>query len=129
MTREEIKKQVLAKTQGRCWYCGNKLSPQWEHDHSIPRSRGGAFHPDNLVPCCRGCNKSKNARTSNEFKRYTKNKILQSIPTTAAVFKRFPNAFSEADQMRIQVALESLHAAVSGATITWHGERDKAVAA
>ena len=47
-----------------CTYCDES----WEGwktsagDHVVPLSKGGADKVDNLVPCCRSCNSSKNDR-------------------------------------------------------------------
>lgn len=59
--------QVVATHGGMCVYCG--CVPADSLDHVIPRSRGGADHPSNLVPACRPCNSSKGARTPEEWKR------------------------------------------------------------
>lgn len=52
-----------------CAYC---LKPESEVgkmtvDHMTPLSRGGSNDVDNLVPCCRSCNSSKNDKTLLEF--------------------------------------------------------------
>lgn len=49
---------------GQCHYCGGE---QQGWDHVVPLCRGGANTPDNLVPTCRACNKSKGAKTADEF--------------------------------------------------------------
>ncbi len=48
--------------QGRCYYCGRKVSPsELTMDHVIPLSRGGQSVRENLVPACKECNiKKKN---------------------------------------------------------------------
>ena len=58
---------ALAKTGGRCWYCGATAKGL---DHIKPRSQGGSNHPDNLIPCCARCNKSKGTKTTEEFRRF-----------------------------------------------------------
>jgi 5-methylcytosine-specific restriction endonuclease McrA len=42
-----------------CAYCGDE-EPNW--DHVIPLSAGGEDRLNNLAPCCRRCNSSKNNR-------------------------------------------------------------------
>lgn len=49
---------------GECAYCGG---PAFERDHVIPRGRPGWEAPDNLVPACRPCNRSKKNRTPDEW--------------------------------------------------------------
>lgn len=58
---------VLDRDAHTCVYCGvSGVSLQL--DHVIPRSRGGADTPDNLVACCKSCNSSKGARTPDEWR-------------------------------------------------------------
>jgi RHS repeat-associated protein len=58
----------------RCEYCGRELteksgqSNSYEADHRVPYSRGGPSKGDNLAPACRTCNRSKGARTPQEWK-------------------------------------------------------------
>jgi RHS repeat-associated protein len=58
----------------RCEYCGTDLSAKpgkansYEADHRVPRSRGGPSNQENLAPACRTCNRSKGARTPEEWK-------------------------------------------------------------
>jgi 5-methylcytosine-specific restriction endonuclease McrA len=69
---------IFAKTGGCCYHCGKKLSfnaygttgrrGSWEIDHSNPKARGGTGLLRNLVPSCVGCNRSKGALTSAEFR-------------------------------------------------------------
>lgn len=59
------KKNVLARDQHRCVYCG--LRPRvLTIDHVIPISRGGKTDFDNCVACCKTCNNKKGARTPRE---------------------------------------------------------------
>jgi HNH endonuclease len=58
----------------RCDYCGNELTRNYgkpnsyEADHRQPYSRGGPTTEENLAPACRTCNRSKGAKTPEEFK-------------------------------------------------------------
>ncbi len=53
-------KKLSAK---ECHYCGRdfKLYPYLKKtaDHIVPRSKGGTDRLDNIVICCRDCNKEK----------------------------------------------------------------------
>lgn len=48
-----------------CFYCG-KGGPI-SIDHDVPISRGGSDDISNILPACKSCNSSKNAKTAKEF--------------------------------------------------------------
>ena len=57
MTRKiRVEKAILAVSDGRCFYCGNKAT---QADHIVPISGGGRDILENLVPACRLCNIKK----------------------------------------------------------------------
>ena len=58
---------VLERDGFACVYCGCE-GGNLQLDHVIPRSRGGADTPDNLVAACRSCNASKGAKTPQEWR-------------------------------------------------------------
>lgn len=67
--RDEYRKfrdTVLERDGHCCFYCGAHGVPL-QLDHVIPRSRGGADTPDNLVACCKPCNTSKGPKTPDEW--------------------------------------------------------------
>jgi len=51
---------ILMYYNNACAYCGSTKA--LEQDHIIPLSKGGRNTPDNLVPACASCNRSKGAR-------------------------------------------------------------------
>lgn len=54
------KETILQKTNGRCAYCGKKLSlGKMTKDHIKPLSRGGKNDLNNIVAACRSCNEKK----------------------------------------------------------------------
>ena len=69
---------IYDKTDGYCRYCDKKISWKnygkyggkgaWEIDHSIPISRGGTDHLNNLFPSCIDCNREKGSLTGTQFK-------------------------------------------------------------
>jgi 5-methylcytosine-specific restriction endonuclease McrA len=71
---DEALNRIYDRTDGYCHLCCGKLSfhnyacysarGAWEVEHSIPRSRGGTDHPNNLYAACIPCNREKSARTS-----------------------------------------------------------------
>lgn len=57
---------VINRDNGVCQYCG-QTPDRPDIDHVIPRSRGGSDNPSNLVTACPSCNRSKGARTPDEW--------------------------------------------------------------
>ena len=65
--RRELKIRLLS-VHPYCHYCGQRVSAnRGTLDHVIPRSRGGADDPSNLVLSCRSCNFCKRNRTLAEW--------------------------------------------------------------
>lgn len=60
----QSRRPQLEKT-GVCAYCGS--GHDITKDHVIPRSRGGANTPENIVWACRNCNSAKGDRTPEEW--------------------------------------------------------------
>lgn len=66
---EDIRGKVLEKTDKHCHICHKALAKKnygaiglrgaWEIDHSIPISKGGTNHLNNLYPACIPCNRKK----------------------------------------------------------------------
>ena len=70
--REKTKARELKKsnwwkskiTNGICYYCGKKCSPEkLTMDHIIPIARGGKSTKGNTVVCCFECNQNKGMDT------------------------------------------------------------------
>jgi hypothetical protein len=63
------RRDVLAKTSGKCVYCAVTLTTEaglphsYHADHVLPVTRGGSNDIANLVPACATCNSSKRAKT------------------------------------------------------------------
>ena len=62
----KFRAEVVERCGAGCWYCGASEAPTL--DHVMPRSRGGADDPENLVPACKSCNSSKGAKTPEEWR-------------------------------------------------------------
>jgi 5-methylcytosine-specific restriction endonuclease McrA len=51
------RRQVIAKTAGRCHICGGKVEDEaWQADHVIAHSAGGTHEVDNYLPAHSVCN-------------------------------------------------------------------------
>lgn len=59
------RQRVFERDGFACQYCGSK--DNLECDHVVPLSRGGSHEDDNLKTACRPCNRSKCAKTLEEF--------------------------------------------------------------
>ncbi|WP_273867540.1 HNH endonuclease [Serratia odorifera] len=71
------KSKVLAKTGGRCAYCGALLSSEsLTIDHVISKHRGGDNSVSNLLACCRSCNTAKGAKTMEQWRRFYAIKLV-----------------------------------------------------
>jgi 5-methylcytosine-specific restriction endonuclease McrA len=54
------RKNFYVRDHFRCQYCGVRFEPQdLTLDHVIPKSRGGPGSWENLVTCCKPCNRRK----------------------------------------------------------------------
>lgn len=68
-SRPSIPAEVLALVSSLpqvCTYCGNSTGP-FEWDHIVPWSKGGRHDPHNLTIACRSCNRSKGAKTIEQW--------------------------------------------------------------
>lgn len=61
-------KELLSHKYFICHWCGKKFSiDKLTLDHVIPISKGGSDTKENLVPACKHCNSTKQARDPEEF--------------------------------------------------------------
>lgn len=71
---KELLDQIYRKTSGYCHLCHSKLPRKnhgrhgtrgsWHVEHSVPRTKGGTDHLNNLKPACISCNLDKSATTT-----------------------------------------------------------------
>ncbi len=103
---DDVLNRIYDRTDGYCHLCCKKLSFSnyarygyrgvWEVEHSVPLSKGGTNHLNNLYPACISCNRSKAAQSSRSarsmngrkrapFSKSRKEKIRSSNATTGGV--------------------------------------------
>lgn len=75
---QKIKDQAREESNNTCVFCGGQTarSPgpnRSEIDHAIPKSRGGNNTPKNAQNTCRTCNRSKGAKTTQEYLEHISN--------------------------------------------------------
>lgn len=58
--------EYVKAQQSKCTYCGGDL-PKWGHGLDRINSSLG-YTLENIVPCCKQCNKAKNTLSCEEFK-------------------------------------------------------------
>jgi len=63
----DLRAAVYARDKFTCQYCGAR-DQRLECDHVIPLSRGGPSDLGNLVTACKPCNRSKGAKTLQEWR-------------------------------------------------------------
>jgi 5-methylcytosine-specific restriction endonuclease McrA len=58
------KRNVFIRDRHECQYCGKRFPlGELTCDHVMPRCRGGKTTWENIVTCCRNCNRKKGQRT------------------------------------------------------------------
>lgn len=63
----QTRARIFERDDYTCQYCGTRGVPL-ECDHVIPVSQDGSNEDSNLVTACRDCNRSKGARTPEQWK-------------------------------------------------------------
>ena len=76
---KEVLFRIFKKNEGYCYHCGKKLAFDkygdthskggWEVDHSVPVSKGGTGHLNNLLPSCIPCNRTKGDLTTRQYRK------------------------------------------------------------
>jgi hypothetical protein len=61
------RRQILAKTAGRCHICGGAIEGAWHADHVLAHSGGGGHIADNYLPAHALCNNYRWDYSSEEF--------------------------------------------------------------
>lgn len=62
--KSKRRKAIFSRDRWKCRYCGSET--ELTLDHVIPICRGGLSSNDNLVTCCRPCNRRKYKSTPQE---------------------------------------------------------------
>lgn len=63
----DIRLRIFERDKYKCQSCGAPSSSVLEIDHVMPISRGGSSDDDNLQVLCAPCNRSKGAKTLEEW--------------------------------------------------------------
>ena len=73
---DSLRYLVLKESNGRCALCGiTKEERPLDVDHIIPRSKGGKTVYENLQVLCSKCNRSKNNKDDQDFRKTNRNKF------------------------------------------------------
>src|ERR1700753_2166434 len=108
-TRALSRKNILLRDRNTCQYCAVLLtSAELTLDHVVPRSRGGLSPWENLVACCRDCNRRKGSQMLREltdmrllreprpFSLHTSRHIMRMIGSADANWRKY--LYFESDQ-------------------------------
>ena len=61
------RQNIYIRDEYRCQYCGERYPEnQLTFDHVVPRSKGGRTTWENIVTCCKDCNRKKGNRAPEE---------------------------------------------------------------
>jgi len=71
---------IRRRFRGHCAYCG-KPGRTFEWEHVVPLSKGGTHTPDNVVPACFACNRSKGGKLVSEWQAERRRRN-QPVPAT-----------------------------------------------
>jgi 5-methylcytosine-specific restriction endonuclease McrA len=101
-TRALSRKNILLRDRNTCQYCQKVLiSSDLTLDHVIPRCRGGLSTWENLVACCRDCNRRKGSQMLHEltdmkllreprpFSLHTSRHIMRMIGSADANWRKY----------------------------------------
>ena len=97
--------QIYRRTSGYCHLCHSKLAFKnygrsddrgaWEVEHSVPRSKGGTDHLNNLFAACVTCNRDKSNKTTRTARGWNGKKCAPLNPEKRKQ-ARFDNGFAGA---------------------------------
>ena len=81
---EKLREEILAKTGGKCAYCGKELhNKAWQLDHAVSVSskgrRRGYSDKENLLPSCPRCNLRKGLYSLRLFRNHIKERLLKKF--------------------------------------------------
>jgi 5-methylcytosine-specific restriction endonuclease McrA len=101
-TRALSRKNILLRDRNACQYCQKVLiASELTLDHVIPRCRGGLSTWENLVACCRDCNRRKGSlmlheltdmrlqREPRPFSLHTSRHIMRMIGSADANWRKY----------------------------------------
>lgn len=118
------KKRIFKKYRGHCAYCGVALDKnEWHMDHLVPKSRGGSYHVDNMVPACPGCNMSKYTRTPDEFRDWILPRMVELLSGIHEEFLRHNRCLSPVQQDRIYQVFRYLYDQIGDAYVEFEMDR------
>ncbi len=97
--------RIYQRTSGYCHLCHAKLSVKnygqrgkkgaWQVEHSVPRSKGGSDHLNNLFAACVSCNCDKSNKTTRTARGWNGKKCAPLNPEKRKQAK-FDNGFAGA---------------------------------
>jgi 5-methylcytosine-specific restriction endonuclease McrA len=96
---------VLWEDAGKmCHYCdrplakpGTKMGKNTHFDHIVPQAKGGSHDLDNLVVCCKYCNREKAAKSYEQFLEEKRAEALKKVRRISRLLMKYRNGQTEVD--------------------------------
>ena len=102
------RKLIEIRDNNTCQYCGKKLSRHNKTiDHVIPKSKGGQNTWENVVLCCRKCNRKKGDKTPEEA-----NMKLINKPKKPKLIEMMIKKINNSDEKEMKMWLKFLNKAI-----------------
>jgi hypothetical protein len=67
---KEVRAEIIARTNGKCGYCGSDVGDKAQLDHIVAYGLGGTDTEDNLLASCQPCNYIKQTLSIKQFRVY-----------------------------------------------------------
>lgn len=115
------RQSILDKTGGKCAYCGSSLDFVTFHtDHVHASSNGGGNDTSNLLPACSPCNVRKGQRSVEDFRDWTKQRLVNQIQIVATSLE-FTKLFVDSQiTAEILAHLQEVERLLSSAKVTFY---------
>lgn len=102
-------------TNKRCFYCerefgqipiNSNIPLRRTFDHIHPVSKGGRFHPYNIIPACDKCNSFKSNKSLEEFEQFIDKWIKAGYQTR--------KGYTQSDLITIKSKIKKLYSVLGG---------------
>lgn len=85
MLSPKIRKMILERQHGECFYCGELLIGGIVHDHLVPRSHRGSHTHENRVASCDFCDRIKGNRAPFDVELNMQKRLIEEYEVQESV--------------------------------------------